>query len=103
MTEQITVQFALNREKIVVNALPETSLLELLSGEQKLHGIKNGCAAGHCGVCTVILNGKVMRACLVKMKSNSMSGAVIETVEGLSSNGKLHPLQPAFIQQGAVQ
>ena len=77
------------------------TLLRFLRDHLGLTGAKDGCAEGHCGACTVIVNGKAQRACLVKMAK--ADGAVVETIEGVAQNGALHPLQEAFIARGAVQ
>jgi aldehyde oxidoreductase len=99
--EQITVQMNLNGETIQVDVPANMSLMRFLRDWMHLTGAKNGCSSGHCGACTVILNGKATRSCLVSMaKAN---GARVETIEGLAKNGQLHPLQQAFIEKGAVQ
>ena len=64
-------------------------------------GTKNGCGEGHCGSCTVLVNGKARRACVTKIAQ--LDGARIETIEGLARDGRLHPLQAAFIKEGAIQ
>jgi CO/xanthine dehydrogenase Mo-binding subunit/aerobic-type carbon monoxide dehydrogenase small subunit (CoxS/CutS family) len=103
MPEQITVRLTVNDQEIEAQVSSDMSLLEFLRNKLKLTGTKNGCASGHCGACTVILNGKATRSCLVRMGSQRMAGARVETIEGLGSDGRLHPLQAAFIEHGAVQ
>ena len=80
---------------------PAGSLLTFLRQKLGLMGTKNGCGEGHCGSCTVLVNGKARRACATKIAQ--MDGARIETIEGLAQNGRLHPLQAAFIKEGAIQ
>ena len=77
------------------------SLLTFLRQELGLMGTKNGCGEGHCGSCTVLVNGKARRACVTKIAQ--LDGARIETIEGLARDGRLHPLQAAFIKEGAIQ
>jgi aerobic-type carbon monoxide dehydrogenase small subunit (CoxS/CutS family) len=86
-----------------VTALPdrEATLLDFLRDTLRLMGTKNGCGTGHCGACTVILDGEARRACQVRLVK--MDGRRIETIEGLASEGRLHPIQSAFIETGAIQ
>jgi aerobic-type carbon monoxide dehydrogenase small subunit (CoxS/CutS family) len=97
----IDVEFILNGQP-VRTSMPETmTLLRFLRDELRLTGAKNGCSSGHCGTCTVIINGKATRSCLVKM--SRVQDALIETIEGLAQGDRLHPIQQAFIQSDAVQ
>jgi xanthine dehydrogenase molybdenum-binding subunit len=86
-----------------VSARPETWLMDVLRDDLGLTGTKDGCATGHCGSCMVILDGKAVRACLVPMKR--VDGAAVTTIESLAGEypGELHPIQQAYIDQGAVQ
>jgi aldehyde oxidoreductase len=97
----IEIQFRLNGKDVFIQTDPEITLLKCLREQLSMTGTKNGCSAGHCGTCTVIMDGKATRACLVKMKR--VDGKAIETIEGLSQDGILHPLQYTFIEHGGVQ
>jgi len=77
------------------------SLLDFLREELSLKGTKKGCDSGQCGVCTILMDGKTIDACLVL--AIQADGKEILTIEGLSSGGRLHPLQEAFVEEGAVQ
>jgi len=77
------------------------TLLQMLRDELALTGTKNGCSAGECGACTVMMNGEPVNSCLVL--AVEADGANIVTVEGLSREGQLDPLQEAFVEEGGVQ
>jgi carbon-monoxide dehydrogenase small subunit len=80
---------------------PGTTLVDVLRYELRLTGTKEGCGTGSCGSCTVLVDGKAVNSCLVIV--GEVEGKDITTIEGLSRQGTLHPLQQAFISQGAVQ
>jgi carbon-monoxide dehydrogenase small subunit len=99
--ERITVRFTVNAQEVEAEVPPDMNLMRFLREEMGLTGTKNGCENGHCGTCAVVIDVAARRACLVKMKN--IEGAQVETIEGLSKDGALHPLQQAFLETGAVQ
>jgi len=97
-----TITVTVNGTEYKVDVSPQTSLLEVLRDELGLTGTKNGCGEGHCGACTVIVDGKAVRSCVYK--AVRADGKQVLTIEGLAQpDGTLHPLQRAFIEEGAVQ
>jgi len=80
---------------------PRTTLLELLRDELRLTGAKKGCGQGHCGACTVIVDGRAVRSCIYLARR--ADGKYVETIESLAQDGELHPLQRAFVEHGAIQ
>jgi len=96
-----SINLKINGEPYEVSVKPNTTLLDLLRDEIGLTGTKKGCDTGQCGACTVLLDGKSINSCLVL--AVDANGKEVLTIEGLASDGKLHPLQEAFIQEGAVQ
>jgi CO/xanthine dehydrogenase Mo-binding subunit/aerobic-type carbon monoxide dehydrogenase small subunit (CoxS/CutS family) len=101
--KRVTVHLKVNRQPVTATVASDTTLLAFLRDELGFKGPKNGCGVGHCGACTVIINGKATRSCLIRMGSSRVDGANVETVEGLTRNGQLHPLQAAFVKHGAIQ
>lgn len=80
---------------------PRRTLLEVIRDEIGLIGTKSGCEMGECGACTVLLNGQAVNSCLVL--ALEADGGKVVTIEGLAKGDKLHPLQEAFIEHGAIQ
>jgi carbon-monoxide dehydrogenase small subunit len=80
---------------------PHTLLLNLIRDEMSLTGTKYGCGIGECGACTVLLDGKAVLACM--MLALDADGHRVDTIEGLSDGDKLHPIQQAYLDEGAVQ
>ena len=84
-----------------VQAGPQRSLLSVLRDDLELTGAKYGCGEGQCGACTVLLDGVPVRSCITPV--SAAGGKGITTIEGLEREGRLHPLQQAFLETGAMQ
>jgi len=95
------IQLKINGETYQVTVKVNETLLDVIRDKLDLTGTKKGCDTGDCGACTVLLEGKPINSCLVL--AIEADGKEILTIEGLAKNGKLHPLQEAFIKEGAVQ
>ena len=95
------IELNLNNRKHSVEIRPEELLLDVLRKEFNFKGTKYGCGIGECGACTVIMNGKPVLSC--QMLAATAEGQNIETIEGLADGNELHPMQQAFIDEGAVQ
>ena len=98
---QRTVTFTLNGKPTSVDVDDERMLLWVLRSDLGLTGTKFGCGMSLCGACTVILENEAVRSCAVPMKE--VAGKQVLTIEGLSHNGKLHPLQEAFVTRDGFQ
>jgi aerobic-type carbon monoxide dehydrogenase small subunit (CoxS/CutS family) len=96
-----TIRFKLNRKPTVMTVDGERKLLWVLRADLGLTGAKYGCGEGICGACTVLINNKATRSCQVPVKE--IKGKEVITIEGLIRDGKLHPLQKAFMGHDALQ
>jgi carbon-monoxide dehydrogenase small subunit len=96
-----TIRFNVNGEARIVKVPPMKRLLDVLREDLHLTGTKEGCGEGECGSCSVRMNGELVNSCLVPVMQ--AEGADIQTVEGLALDGKLHPLQEAFLCHGGAQ
>ena len=99
--EPVTVKLTINGTQHALTLDPRTTLLDLLREHLDLTGTKKGCDQGQCGACTVLLDGRRINSCLTF--AAMYDGAAITTIEGLATNGTLHPLQQAFIDHDAFQ
>ena len=95
------IRFKLNGREVEAEVEPNTLLLNLLRERFHLTGAKYGCGIGECGACTVLLDGEPILSCLTL--AVEVDGREVTTIEGLAEDGKLHPLQRAFLEEGAVQ
>ena len=99
--ESTAVHMRINGEARTITVDNRTSLLDMLREHAGLPGTKKGCDQGACGACTILVNGQRVNSCLTLAVMHD--GAEITTIEGLENNGRLHPLQQAFIDEDAFQ
>ena len=99
--EAVSVSLSVNGTRHALTLDPRSTLLDLLREHLDLTGTKKGCDQGHCGACTVLLDGRRINSCLTFAVMHD--GAQITTIEGLAANGALQPLQQAFIDHDAFQ
>lgn len=95
------IELRVNGQVYEIETEPWRTLLEVLRDGLNLTGTKVSCAEGHCGACTVIIDGEAVNACLTL--AMEAQGKEILTIEGLSEGGDLHPIQETFVTHGAVQ
>ena len=98
---ETNIPFILNTKRVEIMTDENLTLLWILRSHFLLCGTKYGCGEGFCGSCTVLIDNKAVRSCQVSIKD--MAGKEVTTIEGLSQNGDLHPLQKAFIEHDALQ
>src|SRR5947209_13107747 len=96
-----TTELRINGARRQIQADPERSLLSVLRDDLDLTGAKYGCGEGQCGACTVLVDGQPTRSCITSV--GSLASKPITTIEGLEQDGKLHPLQESFLEEGAMQ
>jgi nicotinate dehydrogenase subunit A len=97
----LAITLKVNGRAHAVAAEPETALLYVLRNDLKLKGARFGCGMGQCGACTVLVDGRPVQSCDLPL--SAAAGKHITTVEGLAQDGKLHPLQRAFVEEQAAQ
>jgi len=97
----VNLQFTLNGKPQRVSTDPQRTMLEVLREDLDLTGTKYGCGEGQCRACTVLLDGNPVRSCQTQI--TEVEGHTVETIEGLARDGVLHPVQEAFIKEGAMQ
>jgi len=95
------IEFVLNGKEVSAETDPRRSLLRVLREDFCLTGTKEGCGKGECGACTVLLDGEPVNSCIIP--AGQAAGKTVLTIEGLSRGNRLHPIQAAFIEEGAVQ
>lgn len=96
-----TIQFTVNGQSRTVTTDPERPLLQVLREDLQLTGTKFGCGEGKCGACTVLINGRSVVTCITPVAN--VDKQAIVTIEGLATGDKLHPVQEAFLEEGAMQ
>lgn len=96
-----TLHLEINGEPHTVSVPPMKRLLDVLRDDLHLTGTKEGCGEGECGSCSVRMNGELVNSCLVPVLQ--ADGCAVETVEGLARDGRMHPLQQAFLACGGAQ
>ena len=96
-----TIEIVVNGARHSIESEPDRTLLTILRDELDLTGAKYGCGEGQCGACTVLIGGRAVRSCQIQVAATA--GTRITTIEGLEEHGRLHPLQEAFIETGAMQ
>jgi carbon-monoxide dehydrogenase small subunit len=101
MITTVPIEVTVNGRSRALDVAPHHTLLEVLRDDLALTGTKECCLVGECGACTVSLDGRIVDSCLVL--AVEADGAEVTTIEGLAVGGRLHPLQQAFLQKGAVQ
>ncbi len=97
----VSVTCTVNGESVTLEGHPMARLLDVLRGQLRLTGTKEGCGEGECGACSVIVNGELVNSCLLPLLH--AEGATIQTIEGIDRSGKLHRVQEAFVAHGGAQ
>jgi aerobic-type carbon monoxide dehydrogenase small subunit (CoxS/CutS family) len=101
MNAVATMQFTVNGQRRSVTTDPDRPLLDVLREEMQLTGAKYGCGESRCGACSVLVDGKRVFSC--RVPASTAEGKAIRTIEGLAQGETLHPVQRAFLEEGAFQ
>jgi nicotinate dehydrogenase subunit A len=96
-----SINLLINGQTFRVDAEPDATLLSVLREQLDLTGSKYGCGEGQCGACTVLIDGKALRSCVTPV--SSVANKSVTTIEGLARGQHLHPVQQAFLDEGAMQ
>jgi len=99
--EKQLIRLKVNGAEHELSIYPNMTLLSVLRDELGLTGAREGCQEGSCGACTVLVDGKAVRSCL--LLAMDAEGKDIITIEGLAEDGQLHPMQQSFVDHGAIQ
>jgi carbon-monoxide dehydrogenase small subunit len=99
--KQVKISFVLNDKEITIDTEPDRRVVDILREDLQLTGTKEGCGSGECGACTILVDGESRLSCL--MLAAQLEGKKVITVEGMISGEKMHPIQEAFVEYGAVQ
>lgn len=99
--QEMEINFTLNNRKYKLNVPVNITLLDVIREKLHLTGTKEGCGKGECGACTVLFNGRSANSCLIL--APQADGAEVTTIEGIGTVDNLHPLQRAFVEEGAIQ
>lgn len=95
------IKFEINNKPVELSVDEDDSLLWAIRSSLNLTGTKYGCGLGYCGACTVLIDNKAQRSCM--LTADFANGKKITTIEGLATNGELHPIQKAFLKHDALQ
>lgn len=95
------IEIRLNGEPATLDVDPERSLLEVLRDDLGLRSVREGCGIGMCGTCTILIDGRAISSCLTL--AGQVEGKSLLTIEGLAQDGKLHPIQQAYLDHAAFQ
>ncbi|MFC1892193.1 (2Fe-2S)-binding protein [Thermodesulfobacteriota bacterium] len=98
---KVPIDFLVNSVRYTVDIEPQITLLEMLRNTCHLTGTKEGCGTGDCGTCIVLVDETPVNSCLIL--AVDVNGREVTTIEGLTENEELHPLQQSFVEKGAVQ
>ena len=101
MNMEQTLRFVLNGKKTEIQIDPAQPLLWVIRNHFGLTGTKFGCGTGFCGACTILIDNEAVRSCTLAV--GDINGKNVVTIEGLATNGKLHPVQQAFVDNDALQ